>query len=107
MSFQHSKADLNETNYLTCKYFQPERFWIWLGLTRSESGYFSIWDESKSRISYSNWARGEPDNRLGNEDCVSMLRNTGEWDDLPCDYEPVKTLCEKIIQPPFVPGKVL
>ncbi len=33
-----------------------------------------------------------------------MLRNTGEWDDLPCDYEPVKTLCEKIIQPPFIPG---
>ncbi len=79
-------------------FFQPEKDWIWLGLQRSRSGEFSQWFSSQSDLNFTNWAAGEPDNRLGDENCVSMLRNDGHWDDLPCDYSPVKTLCEKITE---------
>ena len=44
-----------------------------------------------------NWAPGEPDNRLGEENCVAMLRNNGQWGDKSCSYVQAKTLCEKLI----------
>ena len=37
-------------------------------------------------LSYTNWASGEPNsNGNGNEDCITVSRDNGKWNDVPCD----------------------
>ena len=43
-------------------------------------------------LSYTNWASGEPNNN-GNGDCIAMLRDSGKWDDVPCDAT-LPAICE-------------
>ncbi|OWK11817.1 CLEC4G [Cervus elaphus hippelaphus] len=40
------------------------------------------------------WNRGEPNDSMGREDCIMMLR-TGLWNDAPCDNENDNWICEK------------
>ena len=42
----------------------------------------------------SHWNRGEPNDSMGREDCIMMLR-TGMWNDAPCDNENDNWICEK------------
>ncbi|GAB5567654.1 C-type lectin domain family 4 member G isoform X1 [Prionailurus iriomotensis] len=42
----------------------------------------------------SHWNLGEPNDSMGREDCVMMLR-TGMWNDAPCDNERDNWICEK------------
>ncbi|XP_032322208.1 C-type lectin domain family 4 member G isoform X2 [Camelus ferus] len=68
----------------------------WLGLravrrARKIQGY--QWADGVS-LSFSYWNRGEPNDSLGREDCVMMLR-TGMWNDAPCDSKDDSWICEK------------
>lgn len=54
----------------------------WIGLKRSFSSTFS-W-EDKSPLTYTKWARGEPNNWIRNEDCVYMSTQDGTWFDSRC-----------------------
>uniref|UniRef100_A0A8C9JNK2 C-type lectin domain family 4 member G n=1 Tax=Panthera tigris altaica TaxID=74533 RepID=A0A8C9JNK2_PANTA len=45
-------------------------------------------------LSFSHWNLGEPNDSMGREDCVMMLR-TGMWNDAPCDNERDNWICEK------------
>ena len=44
------------------------------------------------RLSYMNWAVSEPNN-WGNEDCLNIYRDSGKWNDVPCD-RPLPSVCE-------------
>ncbi|KAM5301238.1 C-type lectin domain family 4 member G-like [Glossophaga mutica] len=45
-------------------------------------------------LSFSHWNQGEPNDSMGREDCVMMLR-TGFWNDAPCDIDSGNWICEK------------
>ncbi|XP_045352412.1 C-type lectin domain family 4 member G isoform X1 [Leopardus geoffroyi] len=68
----------------------------WLGLravrrARQIQGY--QWVDGVP-LSFSHWNLGEPNDSMGREDCVMMLR-TGMWNDAPCDNERDNWICEK------------
>ncbi|XP_025149182.2 C-type lectin domain family 4 member G isoform X2 [Bubalus bubalis] len=68
----------------------------WLGLravrkVRRIQGY--QWVDGVA-LSFSHWNRGEPNDSMGREDCIMMLR-TGMWNDAPCDNENDNWICEK------------
>uniref|UniRef100_A0A4X1VNU7 C-type lectin domain family 4 member G n=1 Tax=Sus scrofa TaxID=9823 RepID=A0A4X1VNU7_PIG len=45
-------------------------------------------------LSFSHWNLGEPNDSLGREDCIMMLR-TGMWNDAPCNSKDDSWICEK------------
>ncbi|KAI4583921.1 hypothetical protein MJG53_007200 [Ovis ammon polii x Ovis aries] len=68
----------------------------WLGLravrkVRRIQGY--QWVDGVA-LSFSHWNRGEPNDSMGREDCIMMLR-TGMWNDAPCNNENDNWICEK------------
>ncbi|XP_029071475.1 C-type lectin domain family 4 member G-like isoform X1 [Monodon monoceros] len=68
----------------------------WLGLravrrARRIQGY--QWVDGVP-LSFSHWNQGEPNDSLGREDCIMILR-TGMWNDAPCDNRDDSWICEK------------
>uniref|UniRef100_A0A8C3WXX6 C-type lectin domain family 4 member G n=1 Tax=Catagonus wagneri TaxID=51154 RepID=A0A8C3WXX6_9CETA len=68
----------------------------WLGLkavrrARKIQGY--QWVDGVP-LSFSHWNLGEPNDSLGREDCIMMLR-TGMWNDAPCNSKDDSWICEK------------
>ncbi|XP_075866117.1 mannose-binding protein C isoform X1 [Microcebus murinus] len=62
-----------------------------LGITDEETeGQFV--DLTGSRVTYTNWNNGEPNNVGSGEDCVVLLTN-GMWNDIPCS-SPFLAVCE-------------
>jgi len=75
---------------------------LWLGISRTERDR-NIWEANNVSLTYTNWDKGEPDDRNGNnEDCGMMYTDLGKWHDFICTRElrSGKTLCEKKIEPP-------
>ena len=68
---------------------------IWLGATDIQSEGVWIWNSSGSALTYTNWSLGDPDNYGGNENCLHMWHNLGEWNDAYC-YSSLAILCEQI-----------
>ncbi|XP_062599225.1 collectin-11-like [Saccostrea cucullata] len=70
-------------------------FWIclvWIGATdRDVEGKF-VWDSDKCPVTFSAWYPGEPNNLLGDQDCVGLLIS-GQWDDRLCN-ESLGFVCE-------------
>ncbi|XP_076977612.1 C-type lectin domain family 4 member G [Tamandua tetradactyla] len=69
---------------------------FWLGLRAVRLGRKILryqWVDSVE-LSFSHWNQGEPNDSLGREDCVMMLR-TGLWNDAPCESEKDSWICEK------------
>ncbi len=70
-------AQINERSY---------GYW-WSGLAREGAGW--RWEDGTA-LSYSNWGPGEPNNLLGNEDCVELNRFENDptphpgWNDQAC-----------------------
>ena len=71
---------------------------IWLGATDNQSEGIWIWNSSGSALTYTNWSLGDPDNQGGNENCLHMWHNLGEWNNGNCEYSlaDMGTLCEQI-----------
>ena len=59
-----------------------------------QEGQF-VWTSSQTAMNYTNWTPGEPDD-AGNEDCVHMWLDVGQWNDVNCDHRdvPQATMCE-------------
>lgn len=58
---------------------------VWIGLNLKNDSFY--WTDN-TKLNYSNWNDGEPNNYGGNnEDCVEMYVSNGRWNDLPCNYE--------------------
>lgn len=47
-----------------------------------------------SPLDYVNWKSGEPNNWAGFENCVEMQTRSGQWNDLPCNYNR-QFICKK------------
>jgi hypothetical protein len=77
---------------------------LWIGLTRKDTNNGSkdpsnwVWVDGTDASSYTNWASGEPNDYIRNEDCVHMGHEwTGvmyEWNDHNCDSWLASVLCE-------------
>ena len=67
---------------------------LWIGLHRdSRDKSRWIWVDG-TRVSYSHWYQGEPNNSGGKEDCVHMFPPSGKWNDAPCGRYSRHYLCE-------------
>ena len=60
----------------------------WLSLHRNpQNDHFFGWNDGSSAnkdTTYTNWGFGEPNNSLGDEDCVELSAN-GLWNDANCN----------------------
>ena len=54
------------------------------------------WRWSSGSSSYTNWAPGQPDNNLGQQDCAIDNWNGGQWDDGPCTSA-AYYICESLL----------
>ena len=45
-----------------------------------------------AELLYMNWQQGEPTNN-NNEGCINIYRDSGKWNDIPCDYQ-LPSICE-------------
>lgn len=76
--------DADEFNFLRSLTSQlTGDYAAWIGLRRDSEGAFSRWDNGEP-LTFTQWARNEPNNLLGDEDCVEMYRYSGGWLDTTC-----------------------
>lgn len=54
----------------------------WTGGVRDENGNDWVWNNSSSKMVYTNWDTTQPDNQ-GGEDCV-VISTLGPWHDYNC-----------------------
>ncbi|XP_071950819.1 C-type lectin domain family 4 member G-like [Antedon mediterranea] len=64
----------------------------WIGLHRDREGRFA-W-VTHERSTYTKYAKDEPNNWKGDEDCVMMYKS-GEWNDRKCNLK-LAYVCEKL-----------
>ena len=65
---------------------------VWIGLSDTvEEGKFVGVDGAP--LGYANWAKGQPDDSGGGEDCVTLTLGDGKWNDVGCG-KPLPYLCE-------------
>ncbi|XP_043364503.1 C-type lectin-like [Dermochelys coriacea] len=76
------------------KWYHKKNSPVWIGLLDLEENRGWRWAD-KSLVSFSAWDNGQPDNRLGNENCV-VLENAGfqKWHDYPCE-ERFSFICKR------------
>ena len=67
---------------------------VWLGGHDKERENLWSWTDGTPWVSFQNWARGEPNNANGGEDCVEMGR-VASWNDGTCQDEKA-FICEKV-----------
>ncbi|XP_036420719.1 macrophage mannose receptor 1-like [Colossoma macropomum] len=87
---------MEEMKRLNATLKDKTRSFVWIGLDRGNTGkwLWSLADESFYRKgnTYRNWESGEPNNLLGIQYCVAMLKDTGTWNDERCD-KPYTFVC--------------
>ena len=67
----------------------------WIGGTDAASEGTWVWSPSNTPLSYTNWARSEPNNANGGQHClVGNYNDAGEWDDQTC-HGKVKYVCQQ------------
>ena len=53
------------------------------------------WQESHTEAEYVNWAQGQPNSDLGNQDCVQKDNRSSElWNDRECEDNDAHALCQ-------------
>ncbi|XP_073325726.1 ladderlectin-like [Pagrus major] len=57
--------------------------WAWIGLTDAIQERRWMWTDG-SRVVFRRWARTEPNNRWGREDCTNINFGGRYWNDLNC-----------------------
>ncbi|XP_060565849.1 neurocan core protein-like isoform X2 [Ruditapes philippinarum] len=83
-----------ENNFTKSILSGGSRFWIGLNDIKTEGDF--VWVSSGNTASgvYTKWAPTEPNDTLGNEDCVELY-STGDWKDRDCS-EAWHYICEKL-----------
>ena len=56
-------------------------------------------------LTYLPWIGGEPNN-WGNEDCINIYRDSGKWNDIPCDRQ-LPSVCEKCESYQIAPNSII
>jgi len=69
---------------------------LWLGGSDSITEGTFVWDGSGVPTSFTNWSPNNPDNAGGDQDCVRMWLDIGQWDDAWCNATVLATMCETI-----------
>ena len=74
----------------------------WIGLKKNTDDSKWYWvDGTPLEGNYQSWGEGEPNNRVGNENCAHFFGQPGKWNDAACEmtgYWASKSptiLCEK------------
>ena len=70
--------------------------YVWIGGTDAASEGTWVWSSTGTPLSYTNWYSAQPDNYLGNEDCLEFnwkASSPGKWNDGPCSVKR-KYVCE-------------
>ncbi|KAM8827192.1 uncharacterized protein ACB058_020207 isoform 1-T1 [Synchiropus picturatus] len=81
--------DSKQENDFVSKFFQH----IWIGLSdRDKEGKWK-WVDGTALSGTNYWASGEPNNADSNEDCAELLRDSKEWNDVPCG-QTLSFICE-------------
>ncbi|CAM1313044.1 CLEC17A (predicted) [Pycnogonum litorale] len=92
----NSKAESNFINVLIG--FQVSGAWLGLNDRSTESRFY--WTDN-SETTYTNWAKNEPNNFQGNEDCVECVGRGygyGLWNDRKCQ-EKIPFICQTYADP--------
>ncbi|XP_023930080.1 perlucin-like [Lingula anatina] len=58
----------------------------WIGASDRISEGTWVWVANNSRLTYTNWNKGEPNNQGGSENCAELNKERGSptWNDVPC-----------------------
>ncbi|ESO94148.1 hypothetical protein LOTGIDRAFT_161348 [Lottia gigantea] len=75
---------------------------VWLGFNDIQSESEFVWSDGE-RVTYTNWADGDPNNYKGDQDCVSFLSYHGGWIDENCGAAR-SSVCRKARQ--IISGKI-
>ncbi|XP_076014363.1 C-type isolectin Sp-CL4-like [Genypterus blacodes] len=80
----HSLTDFNKVLCLTIRKSSFRHFY-WIGAKRSDHNR-SLWKwQDKETMTFSRWAKGQPNNRFGKESCLQMnYGGWGKWNDVFC-----------------------
>ncbi|XP_006823026.1 alpha-tectorin-like isoform X2 [Saccoglossus kowalevskii] len=66
----------------------------WIGVSdEGHEGNFTYCSDNKE-ITYSNWDDNEPNNELGDENCVEVWKLAGKWNDVNCTVVRADAFCE-------------
>ncbi|XP_042308807.1 hepatic lectin-like [Sceloporus undulatus] len=85
--------NIGEQNFLQIR-TRHERYWIGLSDIKVE-GHWTWLDGRDSLSGFTYWARGEPNNDGGRENCAHLWTD-GKWNDVYCTY-PCYYICEKAV----------
>ena len=66
---------------------------VWIGLRRDPKVHSRWLWVDRSKVTYTDWNPGEPNNAGGVEDCAHMFPPAGKWNDRKC-FKSLKYLCE-------------
>ncbi|VDI56799.1 Hypothetical predicted protein, partial [Mytilus galloprovincialis] len=67
----------------------------WMGATNAKDGQWK-WINDLSRVQYSNWISGQPDNSNGVEDCACFWKvNNYNWNDASSNHDGLGYICER------------
>ena len=66
---------------------------FWVGANDKETEGIFIWQHSSKKVDAGFWKPGEPNNHVGNEDCVRIYSG-GKTNDVPCMFK-TKFVCER------------
>ena len=69
-------------------------YYCWIGYNDIDNEGTFVWDDG-STSTYTNWADGEPNDAIGNTNCVHTY-HTGEWNDGYCPGTAGCFFCSKI-----------
>nr|XP_006817176.1 PREDICTED: IgGFc-binding protein-like isoform X2 [Saccoglossus kowalevskii] len=66
----------------------------WLGITdENHEGTFTYYSNNEA-LDFTNWDKDEPNNELGNENCVEVWKLDGKWNDVNCTVKRANAFCE-------------
>nr|XP_022305077.1 perlucin-like protein [Crassostrea virginica] len=67
---------------------------LWLGISDVQREGYMVAISDRSRLSYVNWIKGQPDNYRGNEHCALYWPALKAWNDISCSSK-VHFVCTK------------